>query len=96
MRYSQEVKDETIRLILLGKSITEVSKKMGIHTSKIKSWMIKRGLVKVPRTPHEQDMNDALDMLRDGKTEYIVSRELNLRIETIIEWKIEFEREGFL
>ena len=96
MRYSEEVKNEVIRLILLGESITEVSNKMGISVSTIRTWMIKRRLIKAPRTPRNDDLNETLDMLRDGKTPYIISRKLNLRIEIIIEWKKEFEREGFL
>ena len=84
-------------MIRRGKSVTEVSKNMGISYSTIKSWMIKEGLVKIPRNnPNEEDMNQTLDMLREGKTEYIISRKLNLSIETIIEWSKDFHKEGFL
>ena len=84
-------------MIMMGKSVTEVSKHMGIHFTTIKSWMIKEGLVKIPRNnPNEEDMNKTLDMLREGKTEYIISRKLNLRIDTIIEWSKDFHKEGFL
>ena len=82
---------------MMGKSVTEVSKHFGIHYTTIKSWMIKEGLVKTPRNnPNEEDMNQTLDMLREGKTEYIISRKLNIRIDTIIEWKKDFQRDGFL
>jgi transposase len=97
VKYPDGIRREAILMIRMGKSVTEVSKHLGIHFTTIKSWMIKEGLVKIPRNnPNEEDMNKTLDMLREGKTEYIISRKLNLRIDTIIEWSKDFHKEGFL
>jgi transposase len=97
VKYSDKVRKEAIWMIRRGKSVTEVSKNMGISYSTIKSWMMKEGLTKKPRNiPNDEDINQTLDMLRDGHTESVISRKLDLPLSTIIEWRNDFERDGFL
>ena len=97
MVYPDEVRNEAIWMIRRGKSITEVSKIMGINRSTITTWMIKKGLTKKPRNnPNDEDINQTLDMLREGHTEYKISRKLDLPLLTIIEWRNDFVRDGFL
>ena len=97
VRYSDSVKEEAIALINRGRSKAEVADIIGVSVGTIHTWMMKKGMTRIfKKTGDEEEMNEALDMFRDGKTEYFVSRKLNIWFETIVEWKKEFEEEGYL
>ena len=97
MKYPDEVRKEAIWMIRRGKLVSEVVKNMGINRSTIETWMMKEGLIKKPRNnPNDEDINQTLDMLREGYTEHKISRKLDLPLSTIIEWRNDFVRDGFL
>jgi len=97
VKYPVELRKEAIWMIRRGKTVSEVSKNMGINRSTIETWMMKEGLTKKPRNnPNDEDINQTLDMLREGHTEYKISRKLDLPLSTIIEWRNDFVRDGFL